>query len=66
MCLSPTYSYVTNLDEVFDLLYWGWEGLWTNELENSLVELLVAVSDDLVEMVRKWNSLLSLTGSASG
>ena len=66
MCLSPTYSYVTNLDEVLDLLYWGWEGSWTNELENSLVELLVAVSDDLVEMVRKWNSLLSLTGSASG
>jgi hypothetical protein len=59
-CTSSTFEYATALDEGFDLLYWGWGygGKWNEDLENSLLELLVAVSDDLEAAIRSWQPMM--------
>eukprot|EP01032_Pedospumella_encystans_P020416 gene20416-23189_t len=62
---SPTFRYASALDCMYDRLYFGWEGKWTNELESSLFELLVAVDDDLVSMVKSWVGMLGAV-TASG
>jgi len=61
---SPVFRFAAALDAMFDRLYWGWEGLWSDALESALFELLVAVDDDLVEMVKSWVAMLSVTGGA--
>eukprot|EP01035_Chromulina_nebulosa_P033849 gene33849-45344_t len=66
LCTSPVYAYVSFLDEALDLLYWGWVGGWTEELESTLVELLVAVNDEFVEFIRGLTSLISMMGSTAG
>lgn len=62
---SPIFRYASALDCMYDRLYFGWEGKWTNELESSLFELLVAVDDDLVSMVKSWVGMLGAV-TASG
>lgn len=66
-CTSCTFEYATALDEAFDLLYWGWGygGLWDMDLENSLLELLVAVSDDLEAAIRSWQPMMAMMGGAA-
>ena len=66
LCTSPVYAYVSVLDDTLDLLHWGWVGGWTEELESSLMELLVAVNDEFVEFIRRLNSLISMMGSSAG
>ena len=58
---SATYSYVLALDEALDRLQWGWEGSWTEELECALLELLVAVEEDLTEAARSWQWMDSIS-----
>jgi hypothetical protein len=60
------YEFVSSLDSALDLIVWGWEGAWTERLELSLVELVVAVSDDLVALVRSWKPLLSSFSDGGG
>ncbi len=55
---SPIFRYASALDCMYDRLYFGWEGKWSHELESSLFELLVAVDDDLVSMVKSWVGML--------
>jgi hypothetical protein len=33
-------------------------GVWNEDLENSLLELLVAVSDDLEAAIRSWQPMM--------
>ena len=61
---SPVFRFAAALDAMFDRLYWGWEGHWSDALESALFELLVAVDDDLVAMVQSWVAMLSVTGGA--
>lgn len=57
---SPVYQYTSSLDDILDTVHWSWESSeWTEALEGALLELLVAVSDDLVATVRKWSSMMS-------
>jgi len=56
---SPVFSYCMALDAVLDRVCWGWEGVWSSDLEGSLLELLVAVDDDLVALVGTWKRMLS-------
>lgn len=60
---SAVHRYAAALDCMFDRLYWGWEGHWDQSLENAVLQLLVAVDDDLVGMVRSWVNMMSSAGS---
>ena len=55
---SNIHEVVMTLDSVMDTLYWGWEGNWTVGLEAALLELLVAVEDDLADCIHRWNSMV--------
>jgi hypothetical protein len=64
---SNIHEVVMTLDSVMDTLYWGWEGNWTVGLEAALLELLVAVEDDLSDCIHRWNSMFFLVDrSAAG
>lgn len=54
------YEYGHALDATIDLIYWGWSGEWSSALEGSLLELLVAVDDDLVSMLHSIKSMLAM------
>jgi hypothetical protein len=66
MVTSATYRYVAALDAFYDQMYWGWEGNWTEELEIALLELVVAVDEDLTVIVHSMTSMMSaMQGAAS-
>lgn len=66
VCTSATFQLVDSLDSLFDAFYWGWTGLWTESLESALLELLVAVDDDLVALVRSMKSMMGLMRNLEG
>lgn len=53
---SFLYSYTVSLDRCIDYLYWCWDGNWTDELESSILELLISVNDDLFEFIRQMKN----------
>lgn len=65
MVTSAVHRYATALDCMFDRLYWGWEGNWDQNLEGAILQLLVAVDDDLVGLVRSWVSVMGGSGAES-
>jgi hypothetical protein len=62
---SPLYSYCMYLDSVLDRLIWGWNGVWTEALEHSLLTLLIAVDDDLVSVITRMSSMYAAMGERS-
>jgi hypothetical protein len=64
---SPVYDYALAVDGLFDVLYWQWSytGVWTAELESSLLELVVSVNEELEEAVRSWKPMMSMIGGAA-
>ena len=64
---SSIHEVVMALDSVMDTLHWGWEGDWSVGLEAALLELLVAVDDDLEGCLHRWSSMMSFVDrSAAG
>jgi hypothetical protein len=64
---SNIHEVVMTLDSLMDTLFWGWEGNWTVGLEAALLELLVAVEDDLTDCIHRWSSMMSFVDrSAEG
>ena len=63
---SSTYRYITALECMYDRMIWGWEGNWTEELEHALIQLVIAVDDDLTGMVKSMTSMMTImSGEAS-
>jgi hypothetical protein len=63
---SALHRYVAALDSLYDQMYWGWEGNWTVALEVALLELVVAVDEDLTAIVHSMTSMMSaMQGAAS-
>lgn len=60
--VPAVYMYCIALDGMFDVLHWGWL-TWTSQLEDSLLELLVSVDDDLTLVVSNFRSMMSSMGS---
>jgi hypothetical protein len=61
---SYAYEYVYALDSCNDILHWGWSSHWTEELESSLLTLLVTVNDDLVHALRSMKAMVGNRGEA--
>lgn len=66
LVISSVYECALAIDDLLDCVYWGWgsEGKWTQELENSLLELVIGVSDELETAVRSWRPMMSFVGGA--
>lgn len=61
---SAVYSYCMSLDRLLDRIFNGWEGNWDSELEAAVLELLVAVDNDLVPVVIQMSDMMG--GMMSG
>ena len=72
---SCTYEFLKDCDDIFDVLTNGWNlntnssnnsnkddmiSKWTNELENSLLELLVCANDELQQTLNSWKRMMSM------
>jgi len=61
MCETPVYKYARSINKLFDVMYWGWDSSrWNDELESSLLELLVAANEDLRPIAAKMDALASM------
>jgi hypothetical protein len=65
LCTSDTYEFARAVDTFFDEIYWGWGygGMWTDELESSLLELLVGVTEELAQAVASWQPMMRMIGA---
>lgn len=54
---NTIYEYNLAIDSFLDLLVWGWEGNFTSELENALLQLLVFTHEDLHAMIQQWKTM---------
>jgi hypothetical protein len=68
---SPVFHFVRSLDELYDKLFWSWqfkslEESWSTALENSILELLLSVEDDLKPFLGKLHALQSGMGGLVG
>jgi hypothetical protein len=57
---TPVSRYVAALEALYDRMYWGWEGQWTEELERTLLELVVTVDEDLVGVVNTLTRMMNM------
>lgn len=63
MSETPVYKYARSINRLFDVMYWGWDSSrWDNELESSLLELLVGANEDLRPIVAKMDASLHMGG----
>jgi hypothetical protein len=67
-CISNSYSYAEAYDNFFDEYIYGWgyggNSKWTDELESSLLELLIGIKEDLETVIKSWQPMMSLLGGA--
>eukprot|EP00466_Bigelowiella_natans_P008082 jgi/Bigna1/73836/fgenesh1_pg.26_\ len=54
---SAVYEYADSLDKLYDTLFWSWEGNWHGDVENSVVQLVLAVEDNLKKFIEGMNSI---------
>jgi hypothetical protein len=63
---SPVYDFCVVVDDLYELLYWGWgsknSNTFTNDIEVSLLELCVAVNEDLKNTIKKWQPMMVMMG----
>lgn len=61
-CSSSLYDFLTTTDALLDEFVWGWAygGCYTDSLENSLLELLIASNDELETTVRSWQPMMAV------
>lgn len=53
--------YAAKVSALFDELYWSWSpGKYSEELENSMLELLVAANEDLMPLFSQMSSMSSM------
>lgn len=66
-CISTAYSYAQCYDNFFDVYIYGWGygGIWTEELESSLLELLIGVNEDLEAAIKSWQPMMAMLGGAA-
>jgi len=62
---SFTYEFVKCVDNLYDVLNWGWDGEFTEGLQSTLLELVVSVTEELALAVASWQPMLSLVGGAA-
>lgn len=61
LCSSLLYDFLSSSDDLLEEFVWGWSygGLFTDALESSLLELLIANNDELEATVRSWKPMMS-------
>ncbi len=65
LAVSPVFAYANALDRLYDALFWSWEGNWHEEIENSIVALVISVEDNLKTFIKGMESMLSMLGEGS-
>lgn len=62
---SPIYEFILHTYDVHDLLVWGWGfgGIYTEELENCLLELLIGVNDEMESTIKSWQPMMAMLGA---
>eukprot|EP01041_Mallomonas_annulata_P004689 gene4689-9293_t len=63
---SPVYLYTLYIEELFDQYIWGWGygGLWNENFELILVELLISVNEDLFITLKNMESMMKIIDSS--
>eukprot|EP00468_Gymnochlora_sp_CCMP2014_P005846 CAMPEP_0167754148 /NCGR_PEP_ID=MMETSP0110_2-20121227/8108_1 /TAXON_ID=629695 /ORGANISM="Gymnochlora sp., Strain CCMP2014" /LENGTH=852 /DNA_ID=CAMNT_0007639993 /DNA_START=72 /DNA_END=2631 /DNA_ORIENTATION=+ len=62
---SPVFEYCSALDRLYDQLFWSWEGKWHEEIEHSLLQLVIEIEDNLKKFLNSMEQTLSSFGHGS-
>ncbi|GAB5372171.1 hypothetical protein AAMO2058_001642500, partial [Amorphochlora amoebiformis] len=62
---SAVFEFATAIDHLYDQLFWSWEGEWHAEVETGLVNLVIAVEDNLKGFMESMKQMLKSFGQGA-
>jgi hypothetical protein len=62
---SVAYQYTESLTSAMDQLLWGWNGHFSEDMEQALVQLVVFTDEELATWIHRWAPMLTAMSSSS-